>query len=177
MTPANSSAPNAKPASNPGVSPWWRAGAYALMVVLATGVAATSSLFAQFQAQIAHLQNQLTQTTQIAHIAVLLDDKAAPALLVTFAPQEGVLQLQRLNAVKEGREDSMQLWALRPGAAPQSLGVITSKAATLRLPAAANALQGIDQLAISVEDRGGVDPARGPRLPYLFQGALVKKAL
>ena len=147
------------------------------MVVLATGIAATSSLFAQFQAQIVHLQKQLTQTAQIAHLAVLLDDKAAPAMLVTFAPQEGALQLQRLNAVKEGREDSMQLWALRAGAAPQSLGVITSKAATLRLPAAATALQGIDRLAISVEDRGGVDTARGPRLPYLFEGALVHKAL
>lgn len=135
------------------------------------------SLFAQFQAQVAHLQTQLAQTTQIAHIAVLLDDKAAPALLVTFAPQEGALQLQRLNAVKEGREDSMQLWALRAGAAPQSLGVITSKAATLRLPATATALQGVDQLAVSVEDKGGVDTARGPRLPYLFEGALVKKAL
>ena len=162
---------------HPGVSPWWRAGAYALMVVVATGIATTMSVFAQFQAQIAHLQNQLTQTAQIAHIAVLLDDKAAPALLVTFAPHEGALQLQRLNAVKEGREDSMQLWALRAGVAPQSLGVITSKAVTLRLRAAANALQGVDQLAISVEDKGGVGPARGPRLPYLFQGAWVKKAL
>jgi len=159
------------------VSAWWRAGAYALLIVVATGIATTMSLFAQFQAQIAHLQTQLTQTTQIAHIAVLLDDKAAPALLVSFAPQEGALQLQRLNTVKEGREDSMQLWALRPGAAPRSLGVITSKAATLRLPAAATALQGADQLAVSVEDKGGVDTARGPRLPYLFQGALVQKAL
>ena len=161
----------------PDVSPWWRAGAYTLLVVVATGVATALSLVAQFQAQITHLQQQLLQTSQIAHIAVLMDDKAAPAMLVTFAPQEGALQLQRLNAVKEGREDSMQLWALRPGLAPQSLGVITSKAATLRLPAAAGALNGADQLAISVEDKGGVDPAGRPRLPYLFQGALVKKAL
>ena len=177
MNPENSPTPSSLPAPPQGVSPWWRAGAYALLVVVATGIATTMSLFAQFQAQVAHLQTQLAQTAQIAHIAVLLDDKAAPALLVTFAPQEGALQLQRLNAVKEGREDSMQLWALRPGVAPQSLGVITSKVATLRLPAAANALQGADQLAISVEDKGGVDPARGPRLPYLFQGALIQKAL
>ena len=147
------------------------------MLVVAIGIATTMSLLAQFQAQIAHFQKQLTQTTQIAHIAVLLDDKAAPALLVTFAPQEGALQLQRLSAVKEGREDSMQLWAQHPGAAPQSLGVITSKAATLRLPASATALQGVNQLGISVEDKGGVEAARGPRLPYLLQGALIQKAL
>ena len=174
MTPENSPA---VPTPATRVSPWWRAGAYALLIVVATGVATTMSLFAQFQAQIVHLQSQLAQTTQIAHIAVLLDDKAAPALLVTYAPQEGALQLQRLNAVKEGREDSMQLWALRAGVAPQSLGVVTSKAATLRLPAAATALQGANQLAISVEDKGGVDASKGPRLPYLFQGALVQKAL
>jgi hypothetical protein len=28
------------------------------------------------------------------------------------------MQLQRLNTVKEGREDTLQLWALVPGAPP-----------------------------------------------------------
>ena len=197
MTSENSPTHSPTPALVPPrlVSAWWRAGTYALLVLVATGIAAIMSLLAQFQAQVTHLQTQLAQTTQIAHIAVLLDDKAAPALLVTFAPQEAAPQLQRLNAVKEGREDSMQLWALRPGQPPQSLGVITSKAATMRLPAKADALDGATTLAISVEDKGGVDvtgsvyadggvdvaakagPARGPRLPYLFQGALVRKAL
>ena len=69
----------------------------------------------QFKAQLVHLQAKLKSVPQVRYVAVLLDDKAAPALLVTFAPQEGALQLQRLNAVKEGREDSMQLWALPAG--------------------------------------------------------------
>ena len=159
------------------VNSWWRATAYALMVLIAIGTAATMSLSAQFQAQIAHLQTQLQQTAQIRDIAVLLDDKASPALLVTLDPQEGALQLQRLNAVKEGREDSMQLWALRTGAPAQSLGVLQGKAATLRLAITPGALNGAMQLAISVEDKGGVDNSKGPRLPYLFQGALVQKAL
>ena len=177
------------------VSTWWRAATYALLIALAIVVATTLSMFEQFKAQISHLQTQLKTTPQIRFVAVLLDDKAAPAMLVTQDPQEGALQLQRLNPVKEGREDSMQLWALAPGQPPQSLGVITSKAATMRLPAKANALDTASALAISVEDKGGVDvtgsvyadggveaaakasPARGPRLPYLFQGALVRKAL
>lgn len=177
------------------VSSWWRAATYALLIVLATAITTTLSMFEQFKAQISHLQTQLKTTPQIRFVAVLLDDKAAPAMLVTQDPQEGALQLQRLNAVKEGREDSMQLWALVPGQPPQSLGVITSKAATMRLPAKADALDGATTLAISVEDKGGVDvkgsvyadggvdaaakaaPGRGPRLPYLFQGALVRKAL
>lgn len=168
---------------NTSVSTWWRTAAYALLIVLATAIATTLSMFEQFKAQISHLQTQLETTPHIRFVAVMLDDKAAPAMLVTFDPQDGALQLQRLNAVKEGREDSMQLWAVKLGQPPRSLGVITSKAGTLRLPAHADALSGAIALAISVEDRGGVDTAlkadtaRGPRLPYLFQGALVQKAL
>lgn len=195
MNPENTSTPQESPAPRKQVSPWWRAATYALLIVLATAITTTLSMFEQFKAQISHLQTQLKTTPQIRFVAVLLDDKAAPAMLVTFDPQEGALQLQRLNAVKEGREDSMQLWAQVPGQQPQSLGVITSKAATVRLPAKADALEGATTLAISVEDKGGVDvkgsvyadggvdavakatPARGPRLPYLFQGALVRKAL
>lgn len=164
-------------ALRPGVSPWWRAGTITLAVLLATLIAGTASMFEQFKAQIAHQQQQLAQQPQIRTLAVLLDAAQAPALLVTHDPASGVLQLQRLNAVKEGREDSMQLWAVREGQAPQSLGVLTSKAGTLTLPANALSLQGVTQLAISVEDKGGVPTKRGPRLPYLFQGAVVLKAI
>lgn len=160
-----------------GVSPWWRAGAITLAVLLATLIAGTASMFEQFKAQIAHQQQQLAQQPQIRTLAVLLDSTQSPALLVTQDPSSGVLQLQRLNGVKEGREDSMQLWALRLGQAPQSLGVLASKAGTLALPARADTLQGVAQLAISVEDKGGVPGERGPRLPYLFQGAVVHKAI
>ena len=159
------------------VSSGWRAATYALLVLLAVAVTTTLSMFEQFKAQIGHLQTQLKSTSQIRYVAVLLDDKAAPALLVTLDPQEGVLQLQRLNAVKEGREDTMQLWALRPEGPARSLGILQSKAATLRMPLPAGALDGVQQLAISVEDKGGVGAGRSPRLPYLFQGALVLKAL
>ncbi len=160
-----------------GVSPWWRAGAITLAVLLATLIAGAASMFEQFKAQIAHQQQQLAQQPHIRTLAVLLDAAQAPALLVTHDPASGVLQLQRLNAVKEGREDSMQLWALRQGQAAQSLGVLASKAGTLTLPASADTLQGVAQLAISVEDKGGVPGERGPRLPYLFQGGVVHKAM
>ena len=161
-----------------GVSGWWRAAAILCLVLLAVALATGVSMMEQFKAQIQHVQGQLKETAQIKYIAVLNDDKQAPAMLVTMALQDNVLQIQRLNAVSEGREDSMQLWAMRPGAtAPVSLGVVQSKAATLRLPAAADVLNGVTQLAISVEEKGGVEANKGPRLPYLFQGALVQKAL
>jgi anti-sigma-K factor RskA len=174
MNPQTTPSPSA---IRPGVSTWWRAATYALLVVIATLVASGFSLMAQFQAQVRHLQEQVSHTAHIRYVSVLLDAQAQPALLVTLDPQDQALQLQRLNAVQEGREDTMQLWALRPGAAPVSLGVLPSKVAMLRLPVAANALEGATQLAISVEDKGGVDDSKGPRLPYLFQGAWVQKAL
>ena len=98
-------------------------------------------------------------------------------MLVTMDQKTGVLQLQRLNEVKEGREDSMQLWALQGDQPPRSLGVISSKFKTLQLPAREAALSGVTQLAISVEDKGGVPESQGPRLPWLFLGALVHKAM
>lgn len=159
------------------VSPWWRALAIFLMIVGLIGWAASASLVEQLKAQIVHLQTKVAAVPQIRHIAVLLDDRQQPALLVTMDPQTGFLQLQRLNEVKEGREDSMQLWALEGDKPPRSLGVIESKYKTLQLPAKEAALAGVTRLAISVEDKGGVPEARGPRLPWLFQGALVHKAI
>lgn len=165
------------PAAARRVSPWWRALAIVLLLALLLGWAASASLYEQLKAQIAHLQTRVTQVPQVRHIAVLLDDKGNPALLVTMDPKEAALELQRLNEVKEGREDTMQLWALQEGRAPRSLGVIESKFKTLRLPSQAAGLDSATELAISVEDKGGVPESKGPRLPWLFKGALVLKAL
>ncbi|MFY8042644.1 MAG: hypothetical protein ACOVOD_06925, partial [Rhodoferax sp.] len=67
----------------PGVSSWWRVGAIAVSVLLATELAGTVSMFEQFKAQVAHQQAQLKTAPQIRFIAVLLDAQQAPALLVT----------------------------------------------------------------------------------------------
>jgi anti-sigma-K factor RskA len=170
------------PAAAPGtaarrVSSWWRALAIFLLLVILLGWAAATSLFEQSRAQIAHLQTKVAKLPQIRNIAVLLDDKGAPAMLVTMDTSSDVLQLQRLNEVKEGQEDSMQLWAIQPSQPPQSLGVIGSKLKTLQLPAKETALTGVTELAISVENKGGVPQSQGPRLPWLFKGALVQKTI
>jgi len=160
-----------------GVSGWWRAATIACLVVLSIGIAAGFSVFAQFTAQIQHLQAQLKDTAQVKYVAVLTDDNHAPAMLVTMALQDNALQIQRLNAVTEGREDSMQLWALSDGDPARSLGVLESKGKTLRLPATERDFASATSLAISVEDKGGVTQAHGPRLPYLFKGSVIQKAL
>ncbi|MHB8948435.1 MAG: anti-sigma factor domain-containing protein [Rhodoferax sp.] len=156
---------------------WWRAATIACLLVIAIATATGVSMFEQFEAQIRHLQTKLQKTAQIRYIAILLDDSQAPAMLVTSDPQEGSLQIQRLNNVTEGRADSMQLWALSANGQLRSLGVLTSPGKTLRLPVAEKTLADISELAISVEDKGATTQRREPSLPYLFKGALVQKAL
>ena len=164
------------PENDRRVSPWWRALAYVLAIVLGLVIASAMSMYEQFKAQMEHMQKQLQAVAQIKSIAVLTDEQHAPAMLITQDPQEFTLQLQRLNAVAEGQEDSMQLWALSGNARPKSLGVLSAKVKMQRLNASDKDLANVDTLAISVENRGGVDPAQGPRLPYLFQGAVIQKA-
>ncbi len=161
----------------PRTSKLWLGISVVLALVLLVGAATTASMYEQLKAQIVHLQERLAVTPQVRYVSVLLDAQDLPALLVTMDPQADVLQVQRLNEVKEGREDSMQLWALSADKPPRSLGVIESKFKTLQLPAKEAALAGVTQLAISVENKGGVPEAAGPRLPYLFQGWLIQKAI
>lgn len=159
------------------VSPWWRALAIALLLALLLAWATASSMFTQLQAQITHLQSRLDQVPQIRQVAVLLDAEGKPAMLATFDPHERALAIQRLNDVKEGREDSMQVWAIAGEAAPRSLGVIESKYKTLQLPVGESDLQGVTELGVSAENKGGAPAGSGPSLPWLFKGWLVAKAI
>jgi anti-sigma-K factor RskA len=156
---------------------YWRAATIFLLLVLAIAITAGWSMFEQFTAQVRDLQQKVQQTAQLQYVAVLLDEKNEPAILVTQVSGESVLQLQRLNAVVEGGEDSMQLWAVPATGPAHSLGVMTAKLKTLRLPATAQTLSEVSRLAISVENKGGVSESQGPRLPYLFAGSVIRKAL
>jgi anti-sigma-K factor RskA len=146
-------------------------------LLLALAVTAGWSMFEQFTAQVRDLQQKVQRTAQLQYVAVLMDEKNEPAILVTQVSGESALQLQRLNAVVEGGEDSMQLWAVPATGLPRSLGVMTAKLKTLRLPATEQTLADAARLAISVENKGGVSESQGPRLPYLFSGTVIRKAL
>ena len=106
----------------PRTSKFWLAVSGVLTLVLLLGGAATVSLYEQMKAQLDRLQGQVANTSQIRYVAVLLDEHQLPALLVTLDPQDGLLELQRLNNMVEGREDSMQLWALGTGHPPAPSG-------------------------------------------------------
>lgn len=176
-SPASSTNATSAPAHPKCVSGWWRSATYALLVLICIAAAAVASMFEQFKAQVQHMQVQLKETQQLKYVAVLTDAKQAPAMLITMNLADNVLQIQRLNSVLEGREDTLQLWAMSEGDPTRSLGVLTSKAKTLQIPIAERELASATSLAISVENKGGVGNEKGPRLPFLFQGAVIKKAL
>ena len=159
------------------VSTWWRVLAILLLITVLLGWAVGTSMVEQLKAQVVQLQGRLIEVPQVRQIAVLLDKDQLPAMLVTFDPQQGALLLQRLNEVREGRLDIMQLWALSPDAPPRSLGLIESKYQTLQMPVTEAALRGVTSLAISVENKDGVTEVASPSLPYLFQGWLVQKSI
>jgi anti-sigma-K factor RskA len=159
------------------VPTWWRALAIFLALAMMLGWAASTSMIEQLKAQVRHTQAKLGEVPQVRYVSVLMDDQQQPAMLVTLDPKQGNLQIQRLNEVKEGREDTMQLWAVGGDKPARSLGVIASKFKTLQMPIEDAALTGVTELAISVEAKGGVPEANGPRLPYLFKGWLVQKSI
>jgi anti-sigma-K factor RskA len=167
----------ATPANPPCHATRWRIATIVCLILLAIAAATGVSMMEQFKAQMQHFQKKLKAVPQVKFVAVLQDDKHQPAQLITFDPQDGYLLIQRLNDVKEGQEDSMQLWALDDQDRPLSLGVLATKIRTAQIPASDKVLSQAKKLAISVENKGGVEAGKLPRLPYLFSGALIQKTL
>lgn len=156
----------------------WRVATFTCMIFLAIAAATGVSMMEQFKAQMAHMQTKLKALPQVKYVSVLLDDKHQPAQLITFDPQDGYLLVQRLNDVKEGQEDTMQLWALDDQGRPLSLGVLPTKIKTAQIRTNDKILSQTKGLAISVENKGGTtDPTQQPRLPYLFSGTLIQKTI
>lgn len=130
----------------------------------------------QASAQTAQLLAQLRATPEIQYVAVLADDRHAPAMLVTVDTRNQRLILKRVSGFQEATDKSLQLWAVPPAGTPRSLGVL-GEGRLLRLTAAERELQATPALAISLEPKGGVPGDRGPTGPVLFQGALLQTTL
>jgi anti-sigma-K factor RskA len=164
-------AANAKADSEPRQGGWlrslalWRgataAGALATVLAVAVGL---------------NLRDQLHNAPAVQYVAVLSDDKDAASMLVTFDPKKKQLVLQRVGGFDEGNDKSLQLWALPPGGAPRSLGVLDN-APGLRLAASESDVHAVPALAITLEAKGGVPPGSGPKGPVLFKGALIEKTI
>ncbi|RYF30616.1 MAG: RNA polymerase subunit sigma-70 [Comamonadaceae bacterium] len=122
------------------------------------------------------LKNELDHAPSVQYVAVLQNDKAAASMLVTFDPKNKQLVLQKVGGYQTASEKSLQLWALPPGGAPRSLGVL-GDAPALKLAASESQIRAVPALAISLEPKGGVPSAGGPTGPVLFHGPLIEKML
>jgi anti-sigma-K factor RskA len=177
--------------TSPGATPtagsgWWQsllvwrsvaaAGALATVAAVVVGLQVNEDLRTQSGAQIAELRQQLQATPQIQYVAVLADDRSAASMLVTFDPKNNTLVLQRVGGFQEGRDKSLQLWALPPAGAPRSLGVL-GQGPLVKLTAGESDVREVPTLAISLEPLGGVPGAGGPTGPVLFKGSLIQRQL
>ena len=153
----------------------WRgataAGAFAAVIAVVTGV----TLNTQLSGQVQELSARLSVAPEIQYVAVLADDKASASMLVTFDPKNKKLLLKRVGGFQEQADKSLELWALPPGAAPKSLGVL-GQGPVIRLSAASSDIREVPTLAITLEPKGGVPPGSGPSGPILFKGALIETA-
>lgn len=164
------------PVRTSGVSPLWRVLAIVLSIGALLAWALGTSMFEQFKAQIHHLEKRLTDVPQVREISVLLDERQQPALLVTYDPVAKALQVQRLNEVKEGREESLHLWALSERDAPRLLGVLTNRYKTTQLDVPPEALVDARALGLSVESKDKGPQGGLPSQPWVFKGWMVKRS-
>jgi anti-sigma-K factor RskA len=159
------------PASAPdrgAASGWWQRLWSA--PVFWRGAAAAMALVAVLAIGIGMRLAQQGEAAPAEVIAVLNDDRAQPAMLVSWDAGARKLILRRLDHLTLSDQQVFQLWALPEGGKPQSLGVIG------RVPQARLAAQWpapVPALAVSVEPVGGSPNADGPSGPVVFKGPVI----
>jgi len=114
---------------------------------------------------------QLERAVREERMAVLQTPQARAAVVIR-ADSRGALRARALEDLAPTvRDHSFELWALRPGQAPQSLGLVAAAGATAL--AGKGALSGVDQLAITLEPPGG-SPDGKPTGPIVMSGKLLE---
>ena len=94
----------------------------------------------------------------------------APAVFVASISGDGrALVTRPLVEVGVRADRALELWAIPPGGAPRSLGVISSSGVTVVQKA--KALEGAGTLAVTLEPPGG-SPTGAPTGPVLYAGRL-----
>lgn len=103
-------------------------------------------------------------------VAVLSGEKAASALVLNQLPDNrlAVQPMQDLVALADGR--ALELWAISPGHAPRSLGLVHPDQTTVLNPRQLP-LQG-DTVAVTLEPQGGA-PNGVPTGPIVLTGKVI----
>jgi anti-sigma-K factor RskA len=109
------------------------------------------------------------------YLAVLSDDRSQASLLVTLDVGQKKLNLKKIGSQEVDSHRSLQLWAIAPGATPQSMGLLDARTA-VQIPADARSFQLMtysSALAVSLEPLGGAPHGSGPTGPVLYKGTVV----
>ena len=136
--------------------PWWRT----LSAGLATAVVVLA--FLTFK--------PATTPDNLRTVAVLSGEKTPGALVLNNLPDNrlAVQPMQDLVALADGR--ALELWAISPGQAPRSLGLVLPGQTTVLAPRQPP-LQG-DTVAITLEPAGGA-PNGVPTGPIVLSGKVI----
>jgi anti-sigma-K factor RskA len=90
-----------------------------------------------------------------------------PSIVASISGDGRALVTRPLVNVGVTVDRALELWAIPPGGAPRSLGLISARGQTLALKG--QQLQGADTLAVSLEPAGG-SPTGQPTGPVLYSG-------
>jgi len=106
-----------------------------------------------------------------SYVAMLADDKAQTAMVVTGDASRRRLIARVLARQALAADKSLELWAVPKDGPPRSLGLVAADG-SISLPLPDNATpQSIPLLAVSLEPKGGSPNPNGPSGPILFKGA------
>ncbi|MBP0633964.1 MULTISPECIES: anti-sigma factor domain-containing protein [unclassified Cupriavidus] len=139
------------------------------------GAAAAMAVVAVLSIGIGMQVGQQREAAPAAIIAVLNDDHAQPAMLVSWDASARSLIVRRLDHLELSERQVLQLWALPADGKPRSLGVI-GRAPQARL-ALAEPPAAVPALAVSIEPTGGSPSADGPSGPVVFKGPVLHNPL
>ncbi|MCG2601060.1 MAG: anti-sigma factor [Achromobacter sp.] len=159
---AASGAPSNR-ACAPAPPPWWRG--------LAFWRIASGALAALLVAGVVIYPMQVDRAAR-AQLMAVLQSPEAQAMLVVRADEAGGLRIQALqNLATRAGDKALELWAIPPGQAPQSVGLVSPEGLTaLRR---AQGLAGVQQLAITLEPPGG-SPTGAPTGPVIMSGDVLR---
>jgi anti-sigma-K factor RskA len=107
-------------------------------------------------------------TQQSEFVAVLTSEGAAPKFVATVDVAKGTLSIRQVGQEAAPADKAYELWAIEPGQAPKSMGLVEQASLSRTLEQSPTDLT----LAISLEPPGG-SPTGAPTGPVVFSGALV----
>lgn len=137
------------------------------------GVAVGASALAAMLALYVAADRAMPGPAQPTLVAVVNRSGELPALLVRIDPRAGLVQV-RAMAAETPPDHSLELWSVRAGEAPRSLGIVGAAVTRAVLPAGSAGRLENATIAVSVEPRGG--SATGlPTGPVVYTGRLVSE--